>query len=403
LPCEVAAVIQARCAGCHGVPPMFGAPMPLAGAADFQATARDGRTPVWQMAKTRISTDTMPPRSATPLSPTERATLMAWIDQGAPAAAAGTTCGAAPPTMPPPGPGQPPGMPPPDTQIGCTPNHTFTSQGANPAEGFPVPAADNHHQCFNLPVPFERQEQAIAWAPVIGDARVVHHWILYAVRGTSTNCSQSKRFIFGWAPGGKAAKMPPNIGHELPNNDERMLLEVHYANPMAIPGIKDRTGVAICTIKTPRPTEAGVISLGNVGFRIPPRARDYVVTGNCGALLTSQLAEPLHVLASFPHMHRNGTAFKTTLTAQGKPSATVVEVKKWDFYDQVGYWHDHEQLVVNKGDSLTTTCTYTNNTDQAVSFGENTENEMCFNFMTVYPISAVRFLDTRPLRLCAGF
>jgi hypothetical protein len=41
------------------------------------------------------------------------------------------------------------------------------------------------------------------------------------------------------------------------------------------------------------------------------------------------------------------------------------------------------------GDTLRTTCTYKNATAAPIRFGERTENEMCFNFVAVYPITRV--------------
>jgi hypothetical protein len=248
-------------------------------------------------------------------------------------------------------------------------------------------------------VPFEPQEQAVAWAPVIGDPRVVHHWILYAVKGTSTDCGQFKRFIFGWAPGGGIGRMPPNIGNELPNPDERLLLEVHYYNPNRIAGIKDKTGVALCTTKSPRPIEAGVVTFGAVGIRIPPGGAEVSVSGTCGAGDTGQLTEPLHVLWSAPHMHKLGTGFKTTIS-NARGTTTLVDVKNWDFNDQVAYPVDPAKYLISPGDAVTTTCTYRNPGSKEVRFGERTEDEMCFNFATVYPISAARFLEGRPARFC---
>jgi hypothetical protein len=43
--------------------------------------------------------------------------------------------------------------------------------------------------------------------------------------------------------------------------------------------------------------------------------------------------------------------------------------------------------MVMPGDTLTTTCVYNNTTDNTVTFGENTENEMCFNFVTAWPLN----------------
>src|SRR4051812_45598543 len=54
LPCEVAAVLQARCQSCHRQPGLFGAPMPLLTWADTQASAPSGGGKVWQMMKTKL-------------------------------------------------------------------------------------------------------------------------------------------------------------------------------------------------------------------------------------------------------------------------------------------------------------------------------------------------------------
>jgi Copper type II ascorbate-dependent monooxygenase, C-terminal domain/Copper type II ascorbate-dependent monooxygenase, N-terminal domain len=390
MPCDVASVVRTRCAGCHQTPPLFGAPMPLLNIDHFQQAAKNSQK-IWEVARMRVEVGTMPPSSAPQLSVAEKTALLAWLGQGAPAVT-GSNCPALPP----------PSAPIAEPQLGCPPTHTFLSRGSNAAEGFSVPAQLNHYQCFNLPVPFEAQEQATEWAPVIGDARVVHHWILYAVKGTSDNCGQLKRFVVGWAPGGSTQKTPPDIGLELPNSDERLLLEVHYNNPTMLTGIKDRTGVAMCTTKTPRPVEAGVITFGTTSIRIPGRARDLEIKGTCDSLQTRLFSQPVHLLSSFPHMHTRGVRFSTWIN-RGAAGVPVVEVKSWDFNHQAAYPHDHANLVINPGESLTTTCVYTNPTDREIRFGENTEDEMCFNFATVYPISAVRALSSRPLRLCSGF
>ena len=46
-------------------------------------------------------------------------------------------------------------------------------------------------------------------------------------------------------------------------------------------------------------------------------------------------------------------------------------------------------MTFNPGDSVRTTCTYDNPGSIPVTFGENTENEMCFDFVLAYPIDAL--------------
>src|SRR5436305_10248870 len=48
LPCDVARVLGTRCQGCHGKPPLYGAPMPLATWADTQAVPPGDTVPAWK-------------------------------------------------------------------------------------------------------------------------------------------------------------------------------------------------------------------------------------------------------------------------------------------------------------------------------------------------------------------
>jgi hypothetical protein len=67
----------------------------------------------------------------------------------------------------------------------------------------------------------------------------------------------------------------------------------------------------------------------------------------------------------------------------------VMHDQSFNFEEQ-GQFDLKEPLQVNKGDKLITTCTYDNDTDKTVTFGENTGNEMCFNFALYYPQGALK-------------
>jgi hypothetical protein len=387
LPCAVSEVLHARCHSCHGQPPLFGAPMSITTAADFQASALDMTRKVWQVARARIEAGTMPPASAPALSATEKSTLLAWLGNGAPpdpsarcGGHASADAGAPTPELP------------------CSPTHTFRAHGVTANSPYPVPTTpQNHYKCFNIPSPFTKDEQAIAWAPIIDDARVVHHWILYQVSGTSDKCDQNKVFLMGWAPGNSGFMMPDKIGYELPDPGQRMLLEIHYNNPRMLTDAKDRSGVAVCTTREPRPTVAGTITFGRLDFVIPANTPEHRVTGRCPSLATLLLRESLHVLSSWPHMHQIGRKFSVEISRLGSKTR-ILQVDNFDFHNQIGYRHDN--VVIRRGDEVITTCTFENRSNQPVKYGSRSEDEMCFNFAMVYPISAASGLDRVPLRLC---
>ena len=55
---------------------------------------------------------------------------------------------------------------------------------------------------------------------------------------------------------------------------------------------------------------------------------------------------------------------------------------QFDFNSQ---WQYATPAVINAGDSILTTCHFDNTDTYAVSFGERTVDEMCFNFTLAYP------------------
>jgi hypothetical protein len=386
LPCEVERVLQQRCQGCHQRPPQFGAPMPLLTWSDTQAPALGGQLSIRQVMKSKVETGKMPPPSTPtgPLTSEEKATLMGWLESGAPMGNQ-TAC------APRPGAGADPAPAPPAAELPCTPKYQFRASGASATDPFPVPQIKDTYRCFAFQVPFTAGEQAIAWAPIIDDRRVVHHWILYGHRTAARpiGCGDTGRvFLMGWAPGGKNGIMPPDVGLELPDPGTWLSLEVHYNNSANHSDARDRSGVAVCTTDTPRPKEAGVITLGSVGIAIPPGATNHEVVSDVPGPYTQALTEPLHVLWTSPHMHTNGTSFRTDIIRGGQ-TLPLVEVKTWDFANQQAFARDPETTLIQAGDGLRTTCTYRNPSTALVRFGEKTENEMCFNFVVAYPITRV--------------
>jgi hypothetical protein len=190
-------------------------------------------------------------------------------------------------------------------------------------------------------------------------------------------------FVAGWAPGGENVMMPPGVGLELGGPDDWYVMQVHYHNAAQYPDAADRSGVAFCVPETPEPQTAGVLTLGTTSLNIPAGAEDHTEVGNCGGLLTLFWPE-LHIIGASPHMHELGRAMKTVLTRQGGVTETVID-KPFNFESQGMYFNDQE-IVVHPGESLQTTCTYDNPGSAPVGFGEGTGDEMCFNFVLVYPI-----------------
>jgi Copper type II ascorbate-dependent monooxygenase, C-terminal domain/Copper type II ascorbate-dependent monooxygenase, N-terminal domain len=404
LPCDVGAVLAAKCQTCHGAKPIYGAPMSLMSYGDTQAPLVSNPTlPVWQMMRTRIHSATapMPPSGQPPLASAELAALDGWLGAGAPAAiTTAVACG---------GPGGAdagaggnldggglaadagagigPGY------LPCTPNHAFTAHATGSSTArypVPVPTSDSY-VCFNFRSPFVAGEQAIAFAPVIDDTRVVHHFILYGTNANltdgsiTTNCAGATgndTHVIGWAPGGQNIVLDPDVGLVLDYTSFQ--LQIHYNNAL-YPDGADASGVAICTTTTPRTHAAGIVTLGKSLFTIPANANDYPVTGNC-TNLASDGQTAMTVIETSPHMHLLGTGFRTQHLRGGVDLGDLsnVPIGTWSFDNQRHYPVSPRRQVL-PGDRLQTTCYYDNPTSSPVSFGTRTRDEMCYDFITVYP------------------
>lgn len=387
LPCEVDAILATRCRGCHSATPAFGAPMPLLTADDFHApAASDPSRPVLELVKRRIHDDVRPMPASGPLPADELAVLDAWLDRGAPSEACTTDT-----------------PPPPDTPtdvgpdaLPCDETHRFTAHASGSATAeFHVPEdAGNLYMCFTFRSPFDGTEQGTAWAPILDDDRVVHHWILYRtstpqVEGGVGPCQMpgDSTFVAGWAPGGRNWIMPDDVGLELPGPDQWLILQVHYWNVAGYTDADDSSGVAFCTTDTPRAHKAGVYTLGDAVLSIPPRSTGHIEQGVCPSWATRFLPEPVYALGSFPHMHQRGREIRTEILRGGDPRRvdTLIRIDRWDFESQD--FHPHTPPIrIDPGDELRTTCVYDNPTDATIRFGERTEDEMCLEFVMIYPI-----------------
>jgi hypothetical protein len=325
----------------------------------------------------------MPPVSQTKLSAAELATLDAWLSAGAPKSS--ETCvsnekdagsGAGDGTQ----------LEPFDWSQ-CTFDVEFRAHNAQTVgdtSGYVDPLEDDHYECFNFAAPWSGNVQAINFESIIDDDRVVHHWILYAVSGsgapapgTHGGCSGNRTFIDGWAPGDKGGRLPDDIGMLLPPAGSVLQLEVHYNNLKRYSDVKDRSGVRVCATDKPREHTAAVHTLGSLSVSLPGN-KTTSVSNTC---TVASGKGDVHVMSASPHMHKLGVHMTTTVKRTNGTTETLIDTP-FDFRSQGPH---PTPMIVHQGDTLTTTCTWDNDTDANVRFGEGTGDEMCFNFVVAWP------------------
>lgn len=402
LPPDVQAIIDARCGSCHAATPQGGAPM---GIVTWEAMHASAVTrpdlEVYELVSVRIHDEVHPMPASGILPASELLALDAWIAAGAP-------------------PGDGSYVPPPPVEVGpeylpCEPTAEFrahapgsTDQPFHLAPGAGV--SGNSTMCFAFASPFGDTTQGTAFAPIIDDARVLHHWIIFAADalppgvsvgdafecGATGGLGTGSQFLTGWAPGGMNNVYPADQGRELPGPTGFVILQVHYWNVAGYTDVLDRSGVALCSTDTPRPHEIGTSILGSLDIQIDPHANDHTVVGTC----TPAITEPVTIVGSGPHMHTHGVSFRTEVIRGGGSPEMLVDIPHWDFNSQTGFPAPEGTMVINPGDTIRTTCVYDNNTDEAITFGERTEDEMCFNFVSAYPTGALATEVGRSRRLC---
>jgi len=312
----------------------------------------------------------MPPSTNPPLTPDQLATLDAWIASGA-QPGPDPTCGSLPPptttpptTMPPNGETFP-------WPADCEAKYQLTA--AQNGMKHVVPAGKEEHPQIYIKPPWPGAAQALAFRPITDNAKVLHHWIIYSADGA---------FITGWAPGSDQGRtpLPADVGMYLPATGN-LRLDMHYNNLGGTTTEQDASGVEVCVIQTASKFRANTATIFGGFAALPniPANQKVDNVGNC----TVSAKGPVHLLSNSPHMHLLGVGAKLVLTRGGQQ--TVLHDGPFSFDDQRSYPFSPMVDLMN-GDKITTTCSYQNTTSKTVTFGENTGNEMCFNFVLYYPM-----------------
>jgi hypothetical protein len=251
---------------------------------------------------------------------------------------------------------------------------------------FQVRASEFYHE-FDYKVPYTKTMVALSTKPIINNAKVLHHWLLFHINSDTGNDGANvdeiglqlgKELVTGWAPGGNPPVLPPDVGMEFPKPGGYMSLETHYFNNTGTTQ-PDRSGVRLCMTSQIPAKVATVTWLGTENINIPANATG-TATGTCTPA-GGQQKEDINLLFVSPHMHQAGSHMKTVINRKGGGTEIVVD-KPFAFTDQREY---DTPNIVHPGDTLTTTCTWQNKTAAAIGFGTSTTAEMCYDFVFAYP------------------
>ena len=372
LPCDVQAVM-AKCTSCHADPPLYGAPMPLTNVDDFSGSGLDG-TALSELVLARVSATTspMPPAPNEALTSAEIDVLSAWFDAGMPARAEGDSCeplneGGAPATL------------------SCEPDVVLAKKAP-----YTMPAGvEDETKCFGLQVENTgAKRHIVGLGPAVDNAAIVHHFLVFRTPSPESeepfDCAlfpPKWELLYAWAPGAPAYELPEQAGFPLEGGETaNLVIQMHYNNYANAEDLTDDTRVDMCTTSELRQFDAGVMSFGGANFELPPNTKSEL-TCDFSVPTQAEPVMPVHIFQSWPHMHSLGRAMQTTVTSPNGDERTIVDTN-FSFESQLLYPTD---IDIDVGDTVRTICTWENSTNEMVPYGEETNNEMCFNIVGYYP------------------
>lgn len=374
--CDIQPVIKRRCLDCHSNPVKFGAPMPLVTYQDTQApsAAFPGQR-VFQRMAVRVA-DSVAPMPQAPNPRLTAAEIQAFASWSAGGGALGSC-------MAPDGGAMDAGMPDAGNDD-CPPGSTELKIVA-PA--FSIPGATDHYQCFATTISLPGKRHVIKATKVIDNAQVLHHMVLFRDLGKNApamkaNCGIETDWsvLYAWAPGAGPMEPPVDVGMPL-NNGDQMVIQIHYNNAAAVTGV-DSSGAKLCLTDQLRAKEGGVLAVGPTDFALPPNCPKAEAQGTCvnpGFLNTTY-----NVFTVWPHMHLKGRALKSTIG-----STVVTDRPNYSFQSQ---YLETANFQFKPGETITTRCRWdTTGATGPTPWGEDTAQEMCFNFLYVTPVPPVAY------------
>ncbi|HKU40635.1 MAG TPA: hypothetical protein VJR89_20885 [Polyangiales bacterium] len=289
----------------------------------------------------------------------------------------------------------------------------FASSGplAQDSKPYVPPVAETSYHCFYESVPWgDKPVQALATRVRMegDDKAIVHHLVVSALgpndgmsilggtppgaSGDHHDCpNPSGSTVAVWAPGPHTqTTFPKDVGVLMPSGAKAFIeLQIHYNNVTGTPN--SRVAVDICATSKMRPNTAAVhwlgfenalqaVPLDALGPDFQPNLDNQgggIATGTCKA------KQRTRVLWMAPHMHERGRHAK--IEFMRKSGTQVVHDAPFSFMEQTAFFYD--DLWLDAGDTVRTTCTWEN--EQKVVFGFASNQEMCFVYTLAYPVGAL--------------
>jgi len=226
--------------------------------------------------------------------------------------------------------------------------------------------------------------RGLRWNAPAGGGVTWHHATLYAVTGTFPDgpapCEGMPPGSVGlhvWTPGGDNLLLPADVGLELPNATQRLVVELHLLRTNPEPPASGSLG--ICLQHAPVAHRASFFAVSAPVPAIRPKMNE---TSSATCTFTGNA----HLFSIWPHMHRAGAAIQATLVRTSGETSTISRVDPWNFMAQRTY---PLGIDVGAGDAIDGQCWWTNPTSEYILPGIKTSDEMCNQGLIGWPSDAL--------------
>lgn len=222
-----------------------------------------------------------------------------------------------------------------------------------------------------------------------------HHTVLTIYEGASpadgiVRCNagtNGQSMIYGSGVGAPDFTFPEGVGLRL-TAGTRLLLNLHLYNATD-QSLSGRSGSLFAEAAPGEIQHLAELVLAGptLGLTVPPGVSTQ--TGTCQ--ISSLTSQPIQVFALSQHMHKLGTHLRSVIR-RGQMEFDLQDVP-YDFEEQTFHLvTPHVEL--RPGDVLTTHCTFNNTTGSTVTFGDSSDQEMCFTDLFYYPAQGANFICT---------
>jgi len=268
-----------------------------------------------------------------------------------------------------------------------------------------VPPTETNYFCMTFDLPTDQDYHLIAYEPLIDNANVMHHILLYGCRdpngqrldtpalcGMSDANNDCTEIIGLWAVGVSGYCFPDGLGFRFGGTEySRVRFEAHYNNPELRSDYTDASGLRLYYQPAqPQYEDLYTFMIGQRLLAIPPGEPRVEAVGVCpGDCTRAVMNKPAYIISGINHMHYLGRSMKIEIFRDGKLYRTVTNEDYYSYDNPIEHKHD-PFIEILPGDEIKTTCVFNSlSSDRHIYYGDGTQDEMCFGFLQIYPKDAL--------------